>query len=900
MRLWHRIFPDKRKVDLDEELQSHLRMAIADRIERGQSPEIARRAALKEMGNLPLIQDVTRQLWGWLWLEQIILDLLHALRQLRKTPGFTFITVITLTLAIGANTAIFSLTYAMLLQSLPVAQPDRLVQIEVNGRETVDAGEWKPTVTLSGGFFDAISEQQKVFSGMCAWSSRPLNLTTSDGTRPVDTAQLTGDCFRTLGIRPALGRLFTAEEDRPGGGPGGYPVVLSYAYWTAHMNADPSVLGKSLNFEGKPGVIVGVADPSFHGMEPGGAPSFYVPSEIGDHEERHQFGSFNRLIFGRLKDGVSPQHAAAQLDPAYNAWIDAHHPEWRTAANAFNSQYRQQQVIVEPARTGYTYLRKETRKPLLILQLLVALCLLIACAYLAMMFSARALSRRHELALRAALGASRVRIVRQLLSEGLIVAITGAAMGTLFAWGAGRVILSFLTAGGQQLNFDLSPNTWVLLFTIAVCAVTVFLFGLGPALRASRVDPSTDMRNATKAGRQSIGGFTSRRQLGAWIIPVQIAFSLVLVVTAVLLSGSLVRLLSQDRGFRTRATVFIVADFSRRAEKKTDLAPLLNGILDRLNNAPGIQSASLAETHPLAGAMYIYPLSSKLPSGELRRDDRLPALTVAPRYLETVGTPLISGREFNASDRKGSPRVCMLNRSAAQYFFPNGKALGGFLDASSEGRQQIQVVGITQDIKFLNLGEAAKHIVYLPYQQDTLFNYYIEFVMNASDTAMAAASLRNVFKDLAPDVSIADPITMQQMVDSSASLQRLLATLSNFFALLALLLTAIGVYGLLNYAVTSRKPEIGVRVALGATRGNILSLIFTHAARLVLPGLVLGVFGAAAMTRLLKSLLYETRPLDPGAFAISIAAFLVIVALACALPARRAASIDPMEALRSE
>jgi len=881
----------RRKSDLQEELESHLKMAIADRVARGESPASARREALHEFGNLALIADVTREHWGWIRLEHIAQDLRYAARQLRRTPGFTVSALLTLMLAIGANTAIFSLAYALLLRNLPVAQPEELVQVQLNMRAQMGQGKWLPTSDLSGGFFDVVAAEQKVFSGLCAWENAQLNLSEHDNTQSLRADEITGDCFRTLGLRPALGRLFTANEDRVGGDAQGYPVVLSYDFWQARFGGDPNVLGRHLVFQGTPAVVIGVTPRGFRGISVGGDPQLFAPSEIGDHEERHRFGSFNRIIVGRLKDGVSPTQATAQLDLAYNAWIDANHPEWRKNATDFAGKYAEQHVELTPARTGYSYLRESYRKPLLVLQILVGLCLLIACAYLATMSSARALNRRHELALRSALGASRSRIARQLLSECFLLAGAGAALGTLFAWSSSKWTLALLNDFGTSLDLDLSPRPEVLFFTAGLTLLTVLLFGVGPALHASHVDPAMDIQQ----GRQSLLTTLRSGRLSRWLMPVQIAMSLVIVTAAMLLSSSLVKLLSQELGFQTKNVTFVGTDFSYREKQSRDLTPLYSSILERLNQTPGIDSASLSQTHQLSGAMYLEKTTRALPSGQVRTDEMMLALTIAPRYLETVGTRLIAGREFTYADNQKAQQICILNRTAAHYFFPDGSAIGGTLRLE----HPVQVVGIAEDTKNTSLRENTARMIYLPILQHP-FNPFPEIVIKSSNRAVALGGLRAVFQKLAPDVPLYEPLTMQEALNGAASRERLLAILGDFLALLALILTAIGVYGLMNSEVSWRRTEIGIRMALGASRGQVVAMILRQVTRLIFPGFIVGVVGAAGLSRVFRSFLYQTSPMDPAAFSLGLAALLTVAVIAALLPARKAASIEPMEALRAE
>jgi putative ABC transport system permease protein len=837
-------------------------------------------------------------------------DFRYAVRQLSKSPGYTWTAILTLTLVVGANTAIFGMIYALMLRSLPVQQPDRLVQIKLQWSMGMEGAVAEPGDYVSGKVFDVVAGEQRVFSGMCAWSSRPLNLRDSEGTRPVETAMVTGDCFRMLGLHAALGHLFTATEDKPGGAPEGYPIVLGYDYWRAHMGSDPAIVGRVLDFEGKKGIVAGVLERNFESVQVGDRPSIYVPSEMGDPFDRHNFGSLNRLLLARLNHGVTPARAQAQIDPAFNAWIDANEPEFRTSGSAGDLPKPKPHLLVIPGRTGSSYLRSLYGKPLILLEGLVGLSLLVACAYLAVLSSTRALARRRDLALRIALGASRARVVGELCCESLLVALVGSALGVLFAWAGSRLLLRLLLPvwSTQASALDTSPGTVVLLFALGLSVVTVLLSGLGPALKASRLDPSADL----KEGEQSLLG-RNRRRLGTWLTPLQVAFSLVIVVTATLMSTSLANLLAVDPGFSTEGVTFLKADFSHRAGAgKTSLAPLYTALLDQIRHAPGVEAASISQTHPLSGSMYVFPASSVLPSGEIRHDPHMIDMTVAPGFFSVLGTPILAGQDFTApangdAKSKDAPRVCILNRTAAEFFFPGGHALGGTLTIplpqSAEYRKvPAQVVGVVGDMHYLDLREAPPRMVYLPLLDGSNSERepFADFAVRAKDSGLAVAAVRGAFRQLAPDVAVNDADTVAEDVSRSVGRERLLATVASFFALLALALAAIGIYGLLNDSMTRRRSEIGLRMALGASHGAVARVVFHEAMRIVVPGLALGMAGAWTATRLLRSFLFGVQPLDPWGLGVSLALLVILAMAASALPAWRAASVDPMQALRAE
>lgn len=902
---------ERHKDDLREELESHLRLAIEDRIARGQSPEQARAEGIREMGNGPLVADLTRKQWGWERLERLGQDLRYAVRQLAKTPGYTVTALLTLTLAIGANTAIFGLFYALLLRSLPVERPDQIVEIKLElwGRGvTKDPGNGSDLV--SDGLYDALARSQSVFSGMCGWKEHQVNLREPDGTRPVTAASLTGGCSRMLGLRPLLGRLADDADDRPGGLKEGYPIVLGYDYWRTHFGADPGVIGRVMDFgaslraKASEGVVVGVMEPGFDSVRVGGRPSIYVPLEMTDPLGGHSLASVDTTLLGRLKDGVRPETAQADIDRIFQATLKPFEGGKDFPYYIFDqggvTPASHAHLIVAPGRTGYSRLRRDYEKPLYLIEGMVALSLLVACAYLAMLASARGLGRRREFAVRTALGASRRRLAAQLCYESVLLAASGGALGILFAWGAGRVLLLLVKrAAAGDIELRTGPGGAVLLFTLVLTALTVLLSGLWPAWRASGVDPARDI----KEGPIPLAGRSAPRN-GTWLVPLQIALSLVVVVMAALMGSTVARLIAVDPGFSTSRITFLNADLSPRAQRTADgkgsEAPpgLLTALYDRIRQSPGVEQVSISQSYPLSGEFYLEPASSTLPSGAIRKDGGLTSLLVMPGYFRTMGIPILEGRDFTMGEGRNTAPVCILSRSAASFFFPGGNAVGASL--TIRNGVKARVVAVAGDTLYSDLREPAPRIIYEPYLGGSWGNTNAKIAVRSRDSATAVSAVRSAFRELAPDVAVDQPVTMTDLVERTMGRERLVALLSGFFALLTLALTGIGIYGVLNYGVVRRRAEIGIRLALGASPSGVVAMIVREAVRLILPGVLLGAGGSWAATRLLKTLLFGVKPLDPWMCAVSLAVLLGAAALACVLPARRAASVHPMEALRFE
>ena len=885
MSRWRNIFT-KRSSDVDEEIRFHIALAIRDRIERGESPETARIAVMREFGNVLLVKEVVSETWGWGWFDRFIQDLRFAVRQLRKSPGFAVTVVLIVALAVGANTTIFSLAYALLLRSLPVARPDQLVQLQLGKLGA------KPSPYLTSAIYGEVKDQQRVFSGLCAWQGYWFTGEQNGDGRTVGSAKVSGDCFATLGLQAFAGRLLESQDDKPDAP----TTVISYAYWQKRFNRDPKIIGKRIimldPFSHPTSLtIVGVLPQAFQSVEVGDAPAIFIP--LGDRRDNFNQGV---LIFARLLKGVSARQAQEQIAPGFQSWNASLAAKDRPEPNA--------RLEVVSSRAGYSGLGTQYKKPIVLLQALVGILLLASCAYLGTLLTARSIVRRREFALRAALGASRVRLIRQSFSESLLLALAGSFIGVFFAWMAGRFLLTFVQSDPGPSTISVGPGRDVLLFTLATTTLAVMLWGLIPAFRASRVTILEDMRG-------SGGSFNSgvpQRRVGRWLVPLQVALSLLIVVVAGLLSTTLVRLLSQNNGYQLRGAVFASTDFPYVFGKESTAKiaaelELQRAVLERLNHTPGIPAASIGMVHVLGGATYLNMFRASRLGDNQDYDFKSQTIMnyIAPRYFEIMGTRLIRGRDFTDSDTATSHPVCIITRAAERHFFAHEDAVGRMLYQPQDKDQvkALTVVGVVDDMRYNDLRTDAPPIVYLDFtQMEEARN--LEFVIKTDNPAPAVADLRNILRTMAPGVHVTNSITMEEQVGQSLSRERLLATLSTFFAGLGLLLGAISLYGVLSYSVNCRTAEIGVRMALGASRGTVVRLIIGEAARLVIPGLIIGGTVCVGATRLLRSLLYETEPMDPMTVTLSLVAIVAIALVASWLPAHHASRIDPMQALRAE
>jgi predicted permease len=846
--------------------------------------EMMGRGYEKDFGNRLRVRERSREAWGWSWLDHLGQDFRYALRVLRRSPVFTLVALITLTLGIGGNTAIFTLTHAMLLRSLPVERPDELVNIRYGKPET--------EYGISGPMFDEIKKRQQVFSDVLAWSDTSAELSDGGEVRQAYIALASGEALDVLGVRPVLGRGLKENDDQSGGGAGGWVCMLGYNYWTARFNADPGVLGRTLTLNDVPVTIVGVLPRGFDGVVIGNHPIAVLPLEFEtrlhpDFPYRHQVGAMWLTVMGRRKPGATLAQARAEIERIGPGIL--HDVDTKGIFN--HGFFSGGQWGVEPGRTGHLYLRSQYGEPLLFLQILVGLILLICCSNVAGLMLARASARRHEFAVRASLGASRMRLVRQLCVEGSLLAMTGALVGLVLAKAASRGLVSVLIRQ-DAIQLDLSPDRSVLLFTMGAAVMATIILALPSAFRATRGQPLNDLT----APRVAPG---TRTRAEFFLVVTQVSLSVVLMVSAGLLTGTLHRLLTTDPGFSTEGVVVIPTDFSKQGKSDEHRLALYEQVLRRVAAEPNIQAVSAEEMPLLSGWSSGVHMQSTLPDGSIRDEESLYYNRVGPTYFATAGTRVVAGRDVQFSDRLNAPRVCWIDQSAAAFFFPGGNALGQILTDGDKPTDRCQVVGVVQDTKYTSLREEPRRILYWPFlQQPMERSMYV--MVRTNNVAAATAEVRRLLHEVVPTAPLLDAITVRDQLNQSIGRERTVALLAVFFGALALLLAATGVYGLLSYHVTRRTREIGVRIALGATRTNILGFVIWRAGLLTLAGLAVGLTASSLVARLLTGLLFEVKPHDPATYVTAAGVLLGAAVVASYLPARRAARVDPMIALRSE
>ena len=831
-------------------------------------------------------------------LETMWQDVRYAARTLRRSPGFTAVAVLSLALGIGANTAIFTLINALMLRSLPVSHPEQLVELlsRYPGEPRLSSFSWR--------HYEHFRDHNQSFSELLA-TSRARFQVAGEGIAPetIDGEYVAGNFFTSLGMRPALGRVINGQDDQLES-PTAASAVVSWSYWTNRLHADPAIVGKAIILNGAPATIVGVAPQEFFGLQVGMRPSVWLPMAMEpmlQKPSRRMDGSLGVGMLGRLRPGVTIEQALAEMKV-----LDRYRLEdfAKSRSAAFARDFT---IELEPAAAGFAALRDRFAASLLVLMALVALLLLIACTNVAGLLLARAAARQHEMALRVSLGAGRVRLVRQALTESLLLAAMGGALGVALAsLGAGtlvRVVLSgreFLRLQ-QRIEIQVQPDLQVLLFTITIAVLTAALFGAAPAWHALITAPVSSLRTHGAAAETR-----SRRLFGKGLVVGQIAWSIVLLSAAGLFAQHLSNLRNQDLGFQRRSLLLVTLDATSSGYPRDQLFTPYQQLLGRLAEVPAVRAVTLSGVTPIsgAGASRFISVEGFAESPDARR--YVPLNWVGPRYFETFGTPLLAGRDFAFTD-KGGPPVAIVNQAMARYCFGDSDPIGGrfqLVGPSSSGitgappDQAYTIIGVVGDAKYMDLRETTPRTIYLnAFQERSMF--VNELALKTSGRPAAVTDeVRRIVREELKTVSIARVTTMDDLIDASVVSERVIATLSAFFGGLGASLAALGLYGLLAYTVTRRTNEIGIRMALGATRAHVSRMVFKGALGLVCAGLVigvpLGVLSRRAATRIVTDLSVESLwPL-----ALATATMLAIALVAAYVPTRRAASVEPIGALR--
>lgn len=812
-------------------------------------------------------------------LEALWQDVQYGFRMLIKHRGFTVVAVLTLALGIGANTAIFSVINAVLLRPLPYQDPERLVHV-LRTQPPIMRGP------ISRPDFFEWQSQQKVFQGIAAYYSATFNLTGSDEAERIGGARVSESYFSLFGIAPALGQFFLSTDDQPGGG---RVAVISYGMWQRRFGADPKLIGKTLTLNGEAYTVIGVAPPSF--TFPGRS-EVWTPALLT--EDKTQRGSNYLKVIGRLKDGVSLEQAQAQMNQIASA-LAQQYPENDTNLSVTISPLLEEQV-------------RDIRPALLILLGAVAFVLLIACANVANLLLARSAARQKEIAVRTALGASRWRIIRQLLVESVLLALLGGALGVLVGvWGIDLLVA--VAPSGLPRVKEIGLDQWVLGFTLLMSVLTGIIFGLIPALQASK----TDLNETLKEGMRGAATTSPHRAAFRRVLVVaEIALSLVLLVSAGLLIESIKRLMDVNPGFNTQNLLTANVSFPRKtapaeiesnaaaAQQTQDRAHFLAEVQKRISTLPGVQAVGAINDLPVAGNGSVNGdfniegrpkyRSGEAPIAEYR--------VITPAYFHAIGIPLLKGRPFTEHDNLQSPVNILINETLARRFFPGEDPIGKRLLVYDEKPHEI--IGVVGDARQWGLDKPPDPEIYFSYAQITFSENTTLVVRATVEPVSLSDGVRRVVREVNQDAPVYAVKTMTQVLDDSTSQRRFQTVLMTSFAALALLMAAIGLYGVISYSVSQRVQEIGIRMALGAQRSDVLKMVLWQGFKLALAGIILGLIVSLMLSRVLASLLFGVSARDPLTFTGVAALLTVIALLACYLPARRATKIDPMIALRYE
>jgi predicted permease len=832
-------------------------------------------------------------------MKDLLLELRFAFRTLRKSPGFTGVVVLTLALGIGANTAIFGLIDQLLVRALPVREPERLVVLDAPGPFSGTTHRNTESLTpVSHPMFEALRDRNEVFSGVLAQYPTSVHVSAGNSTERVRADLVSGTFFDTLGVRAAAGRLFTPEDDlRPGGHP---VVVLSYGYWERRFATAPEVPGRTIAVNGQPMTVVGIAERGFHGVEVGDSIDVYIPLMMqasilptwrrGVRDWRTRW----LIPMARLKDGVSLAEARAGVGVLYRQLLQEDLESVGPRSESFRERFSEKELVLLDGGRGVSDLRYQSRTPLMVLMGMVALVLLIACANVASLLLARASSRRREIALRIALGASRRRLVGQLLLESTVLALAGGALGTIFAVWTGDALLRSLPYENVPRVFDAEPDMRVALFTFFVSLATGLGFGALPSLQATRPAVTPTLKDEAGAlASRSAGRF--RRGL----VVAQVALSLLLLIGAGLFARSLANLGTVDPGFESDEVLAFSVDPSLNGYDLPRRMNVVSRIRDEVAAEPGVRSVSLAQVGLMTGSTSSSTV--KVQGYEPKEDENRSASFngVAPEFFKTLGIPLLLGRDFTDGDDLESPRVAVVNEAFARYFFRDSDPLGRRFQFGRDGREVV-IVGVAGNGKSASLREEPDRCVYLPYAQSGDLGEATFYVRAALEPQALGDRVREAVASVDASLPVTDLKTLNRQIEESLFVERMVAALSVAFGGLATLLAAVGLYGLLSYTVAARIREIGIRVALGAQRSGVLRMVLKEVAFLAVLGIGIGLPAGLVFGRLVESELYGMSARDPVAIGVATFVLLATAAFAGYVPAARASRVDPMVALRHE
>lgn len=871
---------------MDSELRSHIEFYVADLVRSGVNLEEAERRARMEFGPLEARKDECRQAWGLQRLDEIRADLWLAFRTIRQSPGFAAIAVLSLALGIGANTAVFSVFDAVMLRLLPVRDPNQLVFVWMAG----NTGRDGPPYPL----FELIRDRAASFEAVSAFSYSDIALTLDRGRELARGVWVSGNFYEMLGVRPLIGRGLTASDDQMAGkgGPDGGVAVLSRTYWQQRFGGDPAIIGRTIYVSGRAVTIVGVVPTEIMSLQPGHPVDMALPMMLSDPVRMRDRTSLWLLVAARLKPGVSIERARAETDALFRAYMTDVQISPEVRKRLFDH------MDLAAAAKGLGGLRRRFSKPLTALMILAGLVLLAACVNMTNLMLARAVARQRDFAVRLAIGAGRARVVRQNVTEALVLVGAGAMLGIVLARIGGTALAAFFAEGNNAIVLDLPLNARVLLFTLSLGVLSGLAVGIGPAIRAARLDPAAGLHG----GSRSIAGNRVSMTLGRGLVIVQVALSMVLLVGAGLFIRSLRQLESVDLGF-VREGILTMEVAPEPQHGSSEWPAMQADILERVRQIPGVISAGWITAHPISGRGRgaLVEVPGFAPLTDAGKGIHLAA--VSPEYFGTLGTPMLLGRGFAAGDHVSATKVAILNETAARFYFGNENPIGRNVRFTNYPRRDLlyEVVGVVGDIIHDNPREPASRFIYLPIPQ------YVEPINRLAlatrcfgDATTFAAPVQRQIQSVRSTLLVTNISTMEKQIEQALLRERLVATLSTAFGSVALVLASIGLYGILAYAVVRRTNEIGIRMALGSTRSGVVWMILREGFALAAGGIFIGMPMVLAFGKVAKASLYGIEPFDPLALVSAALLLFLLAALAAVLPGRRASLLDPLTALRHE
>ena len=892
--------------EMDEELRGYLDAAVKDKTRSGIGQDEALRAVRVEMGSVEAVKDEIRSA-GWeSALETLWQDLRFGLRMLARNPGFTLVAVLTLALGIGANTAIFTLINAVTLRALPVEKPEQLALFGDGVRRGfVGLGPGQHYDIFSYPLYEHLHDHNPSFEDIAAFRTEldRLNVRPQGAGEPAQLAwgrMVSGSYFSVLRVRAVLGRVLTPQDDRREAPP---VAVISYAYWGRRFYNDRSVVGRVLNVNGILLTVAGVTPPEFFGESvESPVADFWLPVTLQPRLMPDRGSVMNNPyenwlnLIGRLKPGIGIRQAQAGVDVAFRQFLTA-----RDGAQPSTEQQRDIQrsyIKLSPGGRGVSYLRFLYSRPLHILMAVVAVVLLIACANVANILLSRAAARQKEISMRLAVGASRSRLLRQLLTESVLLGLVGGGVAVLFStWGV-SVLISMVAGSTSSVPLNVATDARVLGFTLAVSLVTAVLFGLVPAYRATGLDLTHSLKSGTLGTSHRAGW-----NLPKMLVVSQVALSLVLLMCAGLLVRTLRNLAKQDLGFNPQHVLEVGIDPRIAGYKQDQLIPLYQGLLQRVDALPGVRMASLSLYSPMSGGGWGGQISVQgyFPPPNAATDCQW--VWVGPHYSETEGMTLLLGRDIAPGDTKGAPKVAVVNESFAQRYLANQSPIGRRFSMDIPAKAyEIEIVGVVKNFRFDDPRENSGPVAFLPLaQEEGPPSYAAEIEIRAtSDATSIAASARRAIQEVDKNLPVTSINTLSEQINERLNKEFLVARLSSFFGLLALVLACVGLYGLLAYGVARRTHEIGIRMALGADRGQVLWTVVRESLALAGAGVAIGLPMAVAATQFISAQLYGVRPTDPATVTAATMMLAAVAVLAGYIPARRATKVDPILALRYE